>query len=290
MLRAFESGARHRSLSRAAAELNVTPGAVSRQVTALENLLGMPLIVRQTRGIALTEAGGLLFHGLYTGFERIRATLEELEQPKPERIVTITTLPSLASRWLLPRLSALYQAHPDIAVHVKTSIELEDLSRPAIDFAIRYGVGNWANVTSELLMRVNAYPVCSPALRRMFSSAKNDPETLLRAPLIHTVSRQWWIDWFLAAGVDVFELPGGVVVDEFSVAIQYAVDGHGIALGRDALVDAELAAGTLVKLSASSITSRSAYFICRDPARVPSQHAMQVMGWLRAWRPLQLGE
>jgi len=288
MLRAFESGARHRSLSRAAAELNVTPGAVSRQVSALENYLGMTLIVREARGIALTEAGGRLFHGLYTGFERIRATLEELQQPIPERKVTITTLPSLASRWLLPRLSALYQVHPDIAVHVKTSIELEDLSRPAIDFAIRYGAGNWANVTSELLMTAKTYPVCSPHLRSRFAPGDN-PGSLLNAPLIHTVSRQWWVDWFLAAGVDVFELPGGVVVDEFSNAIQFAVDGHGIALGRDHLVDAELAAGTLVKLSAFKTTPHSAYYICRDPARVPSDHAMQVINWLRAWRPPQSG-
>ena len=290
MLRAFECGARHRSLSRAAAELNVTPGAVSRQVSALETHLGMTLIVRQTRGIALTEAGGRLFHGLSAGFGRIRATLAELQLPKLERKVTITTLPSLASRWLLPRISALYQKHPDITVHVKTSIELEDLSTPAIDFAIRYGVGNWANVTSEILMRVNAYPVCSPDFSRRFSFAKNAPAQLLKAPLIHTVSPQWWVDWFLAAGLDVLETPGGVVVDEFSVAIQFAVDGHGIALGRDPLVDAELAAGSLVKLIPFNSAAHSAYYICRDPAREPSEHAMQVMNWLREWRPPRSSE
>jgi LysR family glycine cleavage system transcriptional activator len=290
MLRAFESGARHRSLSRAAAELSVTPGAVSRQVSALEKYLGMALIVRQTRGIALTEAGTRLFQGLHSGFERIRATLEELQQPRTERKVTITTLPSLASRWLLPRLSALHQSHPDIAVHVKTSIELEDLSRPEIDFAIRYGAGKWADVASEVLMKVNAYPVCSPGLRKLFGFAKNEPKQLLKAPLIHTVSRQWWIDWFVAAGLEVFELPGGVVVDEFSVAIQFAVDGHGIALGRDPLVEAELAARRLVKLSALTSMSHSAYYICRDPARLPSGHALQVMSWLRDWRPSHLSE
>ena len=138
-------------------------------------------------------------------------------------------------------------------------------------------------------MRVNAYPVCSPDFSKRFSFAKT-PAGLLKAPLIHTVSPQWWVDWFLAAGLDVLETPGGVVVDEFSVAIQFAVDGHGIALGRDPLVDAELAAGSLVKLIPFNSAAHSAYYICRDPAREPSEHAMQVMNWLREWRPPRSSE
>lgn len=272
-------------MSRAANELHVTPGAVSRQIGALEDHLGISLIVRRARGIELTDAGGRLFHGLNAGFERIRATLEEAQPPRPETTVTITTLPSLASRWLLPRLSALYQDHPDIAVRVKTSIELEDLSQPTIDFAIRYGAGNWPNVTSELLLKVNSYPVCGPDFLTAMPSLANEPRALLQAPLIHTVSRQWWVDWFLAAGIDIFDLPGGVVVDEFSVAIQFAVDGHGVALGRDPLVEAELSAGTLVKLAGQESMSQSAYYICQDPARIPSEAVLETIGWLQAWRP-----
>jgi LysR family glycine cleavage system transcriptional activator len=279
MLRAFEAAARHGSMSRAATELNVTHGAISRQVVALERMLEAQLFRRRSRGVQLTEAGARLFHGVFSGFERIRVTVEDLRQDRRQRSVTVTTLPTVASRWLMPRLARFQAEHPNILINVRTGTELDDLADPAIDFAIRYGTGTWANTVSELLMSANAYPVCSPSFLDRHGPLES-PAALLKMPLIHNVTRQWWLDWFLAAGVRVETLSGGIVVDEYGLAVQFALDGYGAALARDPLLDRDLASGALVRLFDIKVTPRFAYYLTRDAARPPHGDAELLMGWL----------
>jgi len=280
MLRSFEAAARHGNMSRAATELNVTHGAVSRQIAGLEKLLDSKLFVRKARGVQLTEQGTRFFHGVFSGFERIRVAVDDLRSDRRRRPVTITTTPTLAGRWLMPRLAEFQRLHPSVIVNIRTKLELEDLADPSIDFAIRYGGGNWPNTTSELLISVNSYPVCSPAFL-----AKHGPfhgaEDLLQLPLIHDVTRQWWVDWLLAAGVRVEDLSGGIVVDEYGLTIQFALDGYGIAMARDALVQRELASGALVRLFDVSVIPRFAFYLVRDPARSLSRDAQLVIPWLR---------
>jgi LysR family transcriptional regulator, glycine cleavage system transcriptional activator len=280
MLRAFEAAARHASMSRAAVELNVTHGAVSRQIVALERLLEVRLFRRKSRGVQLTEEGARLFHGVFSGFERIRVTVEDLRHDRRQRPVTITTLPTVASRWLMPRLVQFQAEHPSIPVNVRTGTELDDLADPAIDFAIRYGTGTWANTASELLLSANAYPVCSPSFLDKHGTLES-PAALLKVPLIHNVTRQWWIDWFMAASVKVDGLSGGVVVDEYGLAVQFALDGYGVALARDPLLDRDLASGALVRLFDVNVTPRFAYYLARDVARTPHREAELLMRWLK---------
>jgi LysR family glycine cleavage system transcriptional activator len=280
MLRAFEAAARHGSMSRASIELSVTHGAVSRQIVALERLLKMKLFHRRSRGVQLTEAGTRLFHGVIAGFDRIRVTVEDLRQDRKQRPVTVTTLPTMASRWLMPRLAAFQAEHPSILVNVRTGTDLEDLADPEIDFAIRYGTGAWPNTVSDLLISPNAYPVCSPSFLDKHSPL-DDPAALLKVPLIHNVTRQWWIDWFLAAGVEIEALIGGIVVDEYGLAVQFALDGYGAALARDPLLDKDLASGALVQLFDVKVTPRFAYYLTRDVARAPHRDVEILMRWLK---------
>jgi LysR family glycine cleavage system transcriptional activator len=280
MLRAFEAAARHGSMSRAAAELNVTHGAISRQIGGLEALLDASLFVRKARGVQLTDQGTRFFHGVFAGFERIRAAVDDLRSDRQRQPVSITTTPAFAARWLLPRLAEFQRLHPDAIVNVRTKLDLEDLADPSLDFAIRYGTGNWPNTASELLVAVNSYPVCSPAFVAQHGPF-DGPKDLLRLPLIHDVTRQWWIDWFLAAGTRVANLVGGIVVDEYGLAIQFALDGYGIAMARDALVRRELDNGALVRLFEVSVVPRFAFHLARDAARPLSREALRLIRWLR---------
>ncbi|MGW1424546.1 LysR substrate-binding domain-containing protein [Bradyrhizobium manausense] len=281
MLRSFEAAARHGSMSRAATELNVTHGAISRQIASLEQLLDSRLFVRKARGVQLTDQGTRFFHGVFSGFERIRAAVDDLRSDRRRRPVTITTTPTLASRWLMPRLAEFQQSYPNVIINVRSKVELEELADPSIDFAIRYGGGNWLSSTSELLISVNSYPVCSPSFLAKHGPF-DTPEALLHLPLIHDVTRQWWIDWFLAAGTRVEDLSGGIVVDEFGLAIQFALDGYGVALARDALIQRELQSGILVRLFEVSVVPRFAFYLARDAARPLSRDAQLLFSWLKA--------
>lgn len=280
MLKAFEAAARHASMTRAARELNVTHGAISRQIVALERLLDVQLFRRRSRGVQLTDVGTRLFHGVFAGFERMRVTIEDLRQDRLQRSVTITTLPTLASRWLMPRLAEFQAEHPHILVNVRTGTGLDDLADPDIDFAIRYGTGHWPDTSADLLLSANSYPICSPAFLSKHGAFQS-PRELLGAPLIHNVTRQWWIDWFLAAGIESAVLQGGIVVDEYGLAIQFALDGYGVALARDPLLDRDLTEGTLVRLFDVSVTPRFAYYIVRDAARALPREAITLIEWLK---------
>ncbi|MDJ0948852.1 MAG: LysR substrate-binding domain-containing protein [Alphaproteobacteria bacterium] len=279
MLRAFEATARHGSMSRAAIELNVTHGAVSRQVVALERFLEVQLFRRRSRGVELTEQGVRLFHGVSAGFDRIRITLADLRNDRRQRPVTVTTLPTFASRWLLPKLAAFHGQRPDIVVNLRTGTDLDDLADPGVDFAIRYGTGAWPNTTADLLLSANAYPVCSPAFLETHGPIER-PGDLLDCPLIHNVTRQWWIDWFVAAGLELTALTGGIVVDEYGLAIQFALDGYGVVLARDPLLDRELDSGALVRLFDIKVTPHFAYYLTRDVAKVLHPEADLLMRWL----------
>lgn len=265
-------------MSRAARELNVTQGAVSRQIALLQNHLQMQLVVRKGRGISLTELGQRLFQGVHAGFERLRLTMDELAGVVGESMVTISTLPAVAARWLLPRVANFHDEHRDITLDIRSSSALTNLTSPTVDLAIRYGEGRWAGVKTQLLFTENSFPVCSPGFLEKHGPVRA-PSDLLKLPLVHKMSRQWWLDWLHGAGVDAVKLPGGIIVDEYELAIQLALDGQGVALGREALIGPELANGSLQRLF-ESVTSRHSYFLCHADARTLSQPARVVMYWL----------
>lgn len=246
-LRAFEAAARHLSFTRAAAELNVTQTAISHQIRRLEEQLGLRLFVRQNRALSLTtEAQGYL-PAIRAAFEDLRRATERLRRPEREGVLTVSTTASLAAKWLVSRVAAFQDANPAIEVRITTSAHLVDFRREEVDMAVRYGRGNWPGLRAQWLMAEDIFPVCSPALLRGPKPLRR-PEDLAHHTLLHTtVSREDWQLWLTAAGLPVaLASRRGLTFDQSFMAIQAAVDGLGVALGRTRFVEADIAAGRLV--------------------------------------------
>ena len=163
-LRAFEAAARHLSFTQAASELNVTQTAISHQIKRLEEELGVRLFIRQNRSLTLTQQAQEYLPGIRAAFNDLRLATDRLLRKDDDHVLTVSTLASLAAKWLLPRLTAFQEAHPGIDVRITTSTNLIDFQRDNVDAAIRYGRGQWAGVRADWLMADELFPVCSPAL------------------------------------------------------------------------------------------------------------------------------
>jgi LysR family transcriptional regulator, glycine cleavage system transcriptional activator len=246
-LRAFEAAARHLSFTRAASELNVTQTAISHQIRRLEEQLGLKLFVRRNRTLALTREAESYLPAVRAAFEDLRRATQRLKRPRRDGLLTLSTLASLAAKWLLPRVVAFQEAHPGIEVRVSASTHLVDFQREEIDMAVRYGRGDWPGLRAHWLMAEDIFPVCSPALLKGRHPLKR-PEDLAHHTLLHaTLSREDWQLWLTAAGLPT-ELAQrrGLTFDQSFMCIQAAIEGLGVALGRSAFVEADIAQGRLV--------------------------------------------
>src|SRR5260370_2850246 len=163
-LRAFEAAARHLSFTAAASELNVTQTAISHQIRRVEQDLGIRLFVRQNRALALTPEAKEYLPGVRAAFNDLRLATDRVLRRDNDHVLTVSTLASLAAKWLLPRLSAFQETHPGIDVRITTSTTLVDFKNGDVDAAIRYGRGNWPGLRADWLMADELFPVCSPAL------------------------------------------------------------------------------------------------------------------------------
>ena len=257
-IRTFEAAARYESFSRAAESLNVTQSAVSRQIQLLEQQLGARLFVRNGPRLALTAVGreyrGIVENALAT----LRRGTARLFGGSVRPGVTLSTVPSLVSRWLIPRLVQFEKQHPDIALRLCPSLQLTDFSAsPDIDVAIRYGKGQWPGVVAKRLAEDVVVPVCSPQVARSLRS----PHDLARHSLM-VEDPHWdlWGHWFAAAGVDIKPTTTNRLSDDFNVQLQAAALGHGIALGRGLLVADDLRAGRLVCPFPIAVTAPVQYY------------------------------
>jgi LysR family transcriptional regulator, glycine cleavage system transcriptional activator len=246
-LRAFEAAARHLSFTRAAAELNVTQTAISHQIHRLEEQLGIPLFVRRNRALLLTREAESYLPSVRTAFEDLRRATARLRRPDREGLLTVSTTASLAAKWLVTRVAAFQDANPGIEVRITTSPHLVDFAREEVDIAVRYGRGSWPGLRANWLMAEDIFPVCSPALLQGDKPLRR-PADLAHHTLLHaTVSREDWQLWLTAAGLPVtLATRRGMSFDQSFMAIQAAVEGLGIALGRTRFVEADIAAGRLV--------------------------------------------
>jgi LysR family transcriptional regulator, glycine cleavage system transcriptional activator len=246
-LRAFDAAARHLSFTRAAAELNVTQTAISHQIRRLEEQLGRRLFLRKSRALALTRDAEEYLPAIRTAFDDLRRATARLKRPERDGLLTVSTTASLAAKWLVTRVASFQDAHPGIEVRITTSTHLVDFQREAVDMAVRYGRGNWPGLRTEWLMAEEFFPVCSPALMQG-PKALRRPQDLAHHTLLHgTVGREDWQLWLTAAGLPVsLALRRGLSFDQSFMALQAAMDGLGVALGRASLVDADIAAGRLV--------------------------------------------
>jgi LysR family transcriptional regulator, glycine cleavage system transcriptional activator len=247
-LKAFEAAGRHLSFSKAAAELNVTPAAVSHQVKALEELLEIPLFRRLTRALRLTDGGQAALPTLTDGFDKLAQGVELMRANHESRELTISVSPSFGAMWLLPRLERFRGLHPNIEIRIDGTDRLVDLARDDADIAIRYGPGGYEGVRVDWLFSQVNTPVCSPALLSGTFPLKR-PCDLRHHTLLHV---DWkdaeasWRMWLLAAGLRDIDPTRGPRFTMENMAVQAALEGHGVALIGDVLVRDELASGRLV--------------------------------------------
>jgi LysR family glycine cleavage system transcriptional activator len=246
-LRAFEAAARHLSFTQAASELNVTQTAISHQIRRLEEELGIRLFIRKNRALALTPKARDYLPGVRAAFNDLRLATDRLLRKDDDHVLTVSTLASLAAKWLLPRLTAFQEAHPGIDVRITTSTALVDFKGGDVDAAIRYGRGNWQGLRADWLMADDFFPVCSPALLNGKRPLKA-PEDLRDHVLLHTsTNSDDWRQWLTAAGLpsDISKQPG-ITFDLILMTVQAAIDGIGVAMGRTSYVQDDIAKGRLV--------------------------------------------
>ena len=288
-LRAFEAAARHLSLTRAALELNVTPGALSHQIRGLEDHLGLKLFDRGVRSIALTAAGKALQPGLQTGFLHIRDALASLRRLGDARVLVVSAPPGFTSKWLAPRLYRFSIAWPDIDVRVSSSINNANFIVDGVDAAVRNLAVDAAHdqaLEVEKLIDQSLVPVCSRAFVEKHGPFAT-PDRLKRVPLIHDDSLSsrarmpTWADWFAAAGVRDADVSRGLRFDSADHALDATVEGAGVLLALDALAYDDLRTGRLVMPFDLALPSGRCYaFVCpktrRDSANVQAFRA-----WLR---------
>lgn len=281
-LRAFEAAARHLSFARAAEELHVTPTAISHQIRKLEDQLGLKLFQRRIRAVDLTREGEAYLPSVRAAFEDLRVATAKLRAIQPGGAVTVSTTTSLAAKWLLPRLADFQSQHPDIEVRLTTTTRLVDMVADGIDLGIRYGRGNWPGMAAEWLMAEDIFPVCSPAL---LTGAKplRHPEDLAQHTLLHlSLYPDEWQHWLTAAGLPARLAAGpGLTFDLNLMVLAAASDGLGVALGRTAYVEADLAAGRLVKPFQFVLPAEAGFYVVTPQNQAMRPEVARFAGWLR---------
>jgi LysR family glycine cleavage system transcriptional activator len=251
-LHAFEVAAKHLSFQQAAAELDVTPTAISHQVKVLEDYLGLPLFRRRPRPLVLTEAGQFLYPVVRDQFDAVVEAIARLQQKPNSTDLTVSVTNVFAGKWLVPRMSRWQQIRSGIDLRLQTSNETVNLQARTVDLAIRYGRGNYSGLAVCKLMSDVFVPVCSSRLLEGEHPLKQ-PSDLVHHPLLHF---EWihygseapnWKNWFDLAGVNQIDLNRGAKFNEESLAIQAAIAGQGVALCSSIHVADDVALGFLIK-------------------------------------------
>ena len=286
-LRAFEAAARHLSFTRAAEELNVTQAAISHQVKALEERLGVRLFRRLNRALLLSEAGQGYLPPVRDALDAIAEATERLVARDGSGALTVSINPSVAAMWLVPRLMRFRAAHPEIDVRISADDRLADFARDDVDLAIRYGRGVYPGLHVVRLMTEDVFPVCSPALLGGPNPLRR-PEDLRHLTLLHDdpidvasgEAMADWRMWLLAARVEGVDPVRGPAFSHSNLLLQAAIDGQGVALGRTLLVAAEIAAGRLVKPFELSLPASFAYYIVCPEATAERPKIVAFRAWL----------
>ncbi len=281
-LEAFDAAARLGSFSAAAEALHLTPGAVSRQMAALEGDLGVALFALGARGVALTPAGRRLHAAAAEALALVLGATRELRRRDGgiagAGVVRVSVTPSFGARWLLPRLPRFQAAHPRIAVVPVAETRLVDLAREGFDVAVRYTAGPApAGVEMRPWLREELVPVAAPAL---LEGRPRTVEGLAALPFLHDTSDAFWRHWLSAAGRPELLPASGTVFNDFNLAVGAAVSGLGLLLGRSALIAEELRDGRLVEAVPLRVPSPRAYHLARPSGAHPAPAAGAFWAWL----------
>ena len=285
-LRAFEATARHMSFSKAADELHVTPAAVSHQIHALEQDLGVRLFHRMNRSIELTASARVLLPGLSEAFAGIQSSVRRLRTHNDTGTLTVTASPSFAAKWLVLRLHRFQEQCLEVDVRISATDNVVDLTKGDFDIAIRYGTGNYPGLDVELLFTNEVFPACSPQLLTTGPPLRT-PDDLPLHNLIHdqTVERDplvpTWPMWLKAAGVKNPPATAGLSFNNMHLALDAAIAGHGVGLAQSTIAAADLAAGRLLRLFSLALPDQFAYYIVTAPGALERPKVRAFRDWLR---------
>jgi LysR family glycine cleavage system transcriptional activator len=280
-LRAFEAAARSESFTQAAVELFVTQGAVSHQVKLLEATLGIKLFNRERQRLVITAAGREYLNVVRDALDRIAVGTERLVQRQNAGVLTVSTSPDFAAKWMVHRLGRFAEAHPGIDLRVSAAMHHVDFAREDVDVAIRHGDGNWSGLEAVRLCSEQLFPVCSPK----FMSGRDrirKPQDLLKLRLLHLDDWKAWTKWFDAAGIVDPKLPRGTALNRASMLIDAAVDGQGVALARTALAAWDLINGRLAKPFDLGLRLSNTYWIVCPKATADVPKIATFRNWLLA--------
>jgi LysR family glycine cleavage system transcriptional activator len=279
-IRAFDAAGRCLSFTKAAEELNVTQAAISHQVRALEDWFGRPLFRRRNRQVFLTEFGQAYLPAVTEALDMLDEATRQLMRQEDTGRLTISVLGSFAATWLVGRLGQFRTLHPNIDVHLNVDDRLIDFAREDIDAAIRYGRGDWPGVKIVKILSEELFPVCSPAL--LDKHPLRTPDDLRHHTLLHDDMRIDWRMWLMAAGIEGIDATRGPGYTNSALVIQAAIGGQGVALGRSPLVNADLAAGRLVKPFELALPSEYAFYLVYPEASAAQPKIVAFQEWLSA--------
>ncbi len=281
-IRAFEVAARHLNFSRAAEELGVTQGAISKQVIALEDYIGARLFERLPGGLSLTQEGYALKSSISPAFSMLEGAFARFQRRPPRsNVCRISTLASFASQFLVPRLSKFEDDLPHIKLEILTSDRIVDLSREEVDFSVRYGPGVQDGVLTRPLARGLLAPVCSPGL--CDASCKDDLSAFLsKVRRIQVFSNNEWRKWSANTGVDISDAKSTFIMEDFVVAIEAVLAGQGVALLPEILVREYIKTGAMKLFSPGPVEWGQTHYIAHIPGAERGAVVRDVVTWLRA--------
>ncbi|WP_171211293.1 LysR substrate-binding domain-containing protein [Ruegeria sp. HKCCA5426] len=270
-LQAFDETATHSSLTKAADVLNVTHGAISRQIKLLELHLGVVLFHRRPNGVELTKAGERLYQSTRGAFSALQLGVSEVKRIRHRQSITVSLSTSLALKWLVPLLSSFQQEHPGIALLLDTNDAYADFDRSEVDIALRFGKPSWGELYHEQIKQEELIVVAAPSLvekqRRPMHA-----EEVADLPLLHDAFNVGWESWAAQVGLSPEQIKSqSVKYVDSAVLLEAAIDGQGVALARNLLAARDLELGRLIRLDDSSVPlDRGLYFVCRpgDQERV----------------------
>lgn len=280
-LQCFEAAARHLNFTRAAEELHLTQSAVSRQVRALEDFVQRQLFRRVGKKLVLTETGAAFAGEVGELLNRLEAaTIQAITGNSAEGTLTVGTLPTFGARWLIPRLTGFAAQHPHIQLNLVTRTTDFDFAGEEVDIAIQYGDGAWPQCRAEALLEEEMVVAAAPNL--VSSAQADDPGQVAHHVMLQLASRRHaWAEWLRAKGVEGTGGIYGPCFEHFSMMIQAARDGMGLAVVPKIYIEDELHTGSLVAPFGAPVKSRRGYYVVYPESKATQRKVIVFRDWLR---------
>jgi LysR family glycine cleavage system transcriptional activator len=276
---AFECCARHNSFTRAAEELTLTQGAISRQIRSLEETIGADLFVRVRRSVVLTDAGRVYLTEIRRILAELSAVTERVAVFGAQHVINLAVLPTFATRWLMSRLPEFLAQHPGVTVNFFVRLAPFSFDAEPFDAAIHFGDGAWPGASAHYLCKEEIVPVASPEAAARFRITC--PAEVARATLLHQTTRpDAWPEWFIAQGLPPSSGFRGPRFEQFGMIVEAALAGLGVALMPRFLVQAELASGRLIALDSRPVVSRNAYWFVIPERKAADPLVAAFLTWI----------